>query len=440
MTTRRRLLMTAYHYDRAYSMESRLTWQRAEYASREYDVTVLCARPPIDERALGDEKSKSAASHGVTVELLPLNRVERALMGIPGCYYAGYRLWHRRAFQRAQQLHAEHSFSLVHHVSFCGFREPGDCWRLGSPFIWGPVGGTQPFPPAFLGELAWRDALREIARNVVNGLQLKFDPRVRQASTKSACVLAANRAVAADLERALGIQSHVQLETGVDALPNAIARSSNEDGPLQILWAGRLQPWKGLPLLLKGLASLPDGTRYRLRVLGQGPCELRWRRLAETFGIAGNIEWVGWPEYEGQLPHYKWADVFAFTSLRDTSGTGLLEALAAGAPIVGIDHQGAADIMTPRCALPVDANSPRAAIDGFRRAVARLAADRKLLASLSVGAIERTRDFTWERQWAVMRQVYATAERRAAALSSNTVERIISEHGIQQPELVETFS
>ena len=437
--TRRRLLMTAYHYDRAYSMESRLTWQRAQSAARDYDVTVLCARPPIDADDLADAASPSD-DRGVGVELLPLSRTERVLMATPGLYYLGYRLWHRRACQRARVLHAERPFSLVHHVSFCGYREPSDCWKLGAPFVWGPVGGTQPFPRAFLGELDRIAALREVVRNVANRLQLRFDPRVRRAARQSACVLAANRAVANDLAEALKIQPLVQLETGVDPFPQAEPRSADNSQPLRILWAGRLQPWKGLPLLLKALAALPSDVRYQLRILGQGPCERRWRRLADELGIAANIEWLGWPAYEGQLPFYTWADVFAFTSLRDTSGTGLLEALAAGAPIVGVNHQGAADVMTARCAMPVDVATPHTAINGFRGTLSKLAADRRLLASLSAGALQRSRDFAWERQWTVLKQVYAEAERRSAAASSPTITPAILEPAVRELELVETFS
>ncbi len=429
--------MTAYHYDRAYSMESRLTWQRAQFAASDYDVTVLCARPPIDANDRADVAS-SFNDSGVSIELLPLNRMERALMATPGLYYLGYRLWHRRAFQQAQVLHAERPFSLVHHVSFCGYREPSDCWQLGVPFVWGPVGGTQPFPSAFLGEIGHSDALREVVRNVANGLQLRFDPRVRRAAQHSACVLAANRAVANDLAGTLKIQPLVQLETGVDAFPQAEPRTVDDSRPLRILWAGRLQPWKGLPLLLKALAALPSDVRYQLRILGQGPCESRWRCLADELGVAAKIEWVGWPAYDGQLPFYAWADLFAFTSLRDTSGTGLLEALAAGAPIVGLDHQGAADVMTPRCALAVDAATPRSAIEGFRDAVEKLAADRQLLATLSAGAIKRARDFAWERQWTVLKQVYAEAVRRSA--SPQAVTPVFPEPAVRDLELVETFS
>ena len=429
--------MTAYHYDRAYSMESRLTWQRAQFAASDYDVTVLCARPPIDADDLAAVAS-SGNDSSVSIELLPLNRMERSLMATPGLYYLGYRLWHRRAFQHAQVLHAERPFSLVHHVSFCGYREPSDCWKLGVPFVWGPVGGTQPFPRAFLGEIGRSDALREIVRNVANGLQLRFDPRVRRAAQHSACVLAANRAVANDLAGALKIQPLVQLETGVDAFPQAAPRTADDSRPLRILWAGRLQPWKGLPILLRALTALPSDVRYQLRILGQGPCESRWRRLADELGIAANIEWVGWPAYDGQLPFYAWADLFAFTSLRDTSGTGLLEALAAGAPIVGLNHQGAADVMTPRCALAVDAATPRTAIEGFRAAIEKLAADRQLLATLSAGAIQRARDFAWERQWTVLKQVYAEAERRSA--SPQAITPVIPEPAVRELELVETFS
>lgn len=437
---RRRLLITAYHYDRMYSMESRLSWQRAEHAAQEYDVTVLCARAPMDWD--GYETKVSASPRGVRLELLPLNGLERRLMRTPGMYYLGYRMWHRRALRRAQALHREQRFALVHHVSFCGYREPSDMWKLDAPFVWGPVGGTQPLPSSFLGELSTLDAIRERIRGVVNALQLRFDGRVRRAAQHAQCVLAANQAVGADIARALQVQPLVQLETGIHEMPEAQPRQSESDEPLRILWAGRLQAWKGLSLLFKGLAALPQGTRYQVRVLGQGPCEAQWRQLAETLGIAAHVEWAGWPDYDGQLPHYQWADMFAFTSLRDTSGTGLLEALAAGAVIVGLDHQGAADVMTGKCSIPVVADSPNTAIEGFRWAISRLANDRQLLANLSAHAIDRAREFAWDRQWTVMREIYTQAQRQSVAATGGaaTPEAAIAEPRVRELQLVETFS
>jgi glycosyltransferase involved in cell wall biosynthesis len=413
---RRRLLITGYHYDRAYSMESRLSWQRAQHAAREYDVTVICAREEITGvgEAPGDVQP-------VDVNHLPLNRIERALMSLPGAYYLGYRLWHRRVFRRAQQLHAHRPFNLVHHVSFCGYREPSDGWRLGVPFVWGPIGGTQLFPVRFLNQLDPLGAARELIRNMANYCQLRLDRRVRRAARSAASVLAANGEVASSLRAVIGVDAVVQLETGVDgADPAVLARRKVRDDsqPLRILWSGRLQPWKGLPLLLRALAKLPAESRYTLRILGQGPCQRRWQRLAARLGVGAHIEWAGWAEYPDQLAHYQWADVFAFTSLRDTSGTGLLEALAAGAPIIGLNHQGAADVMSDCCAIAVSVSNAADAIDGFRDAVARLAADRPLLRSLSEGAVRRAEDFAWDRQWNVFREIYHRAEQLRPTQSS----------------------
>jgi glycosyltransferase involved in cell wall biosynthesis len=404
---RPRLLMTAYHYDRAHSMESRLSWQRAQHAAEEFDVTVICA---LGESGVGSDR--------VTVVELPASQAERALMARTETYYLAYRLWQRRVYRRARRLHRERPFDVVHQVSFCGYREPSDCWRLGAPFVWGPVGGTRPFPRAFLRELDLRGAVREVLRNIVNDCQLRFGLRVRRAMHSASVVMSANREIARDLQRRFGVEPRVQLETGISQLRTAPRPRRDETAPLKILWAGRLRSWKGLPLLLKGLAALPAECRYTLRVLGEGSSRERWQRLAERLGIAANIEWAAWPPYAGQLPHYDWADVFAFTSLRDTSGTGLLEAIAAGAPIIGLDHQGAADIMTEACAVRVPAINPRAAIDGFRDAIARLAGDADDLARLSAGAMERAAQFHWDRQWDVMRQVYAGALRLNDAIEA----------------------
>jgi glycosyltransferase involved in cell wall biosynthesis len=402
------LLLTAYHYDPVFSMESRLAWHRAQQAAREYDVTVICAR---------GEVGQFRGQHGgqITVVGLPLTRIERTMMKRVVPYYLGYRRWHARVFALAQRLHAERPFDLVHHVSFCGYREPGYCWRLGVPFVWGPVGGTAQFPLAYLGELNAGAAVRELTRNVVNRGQLQFDRRVRRAARASAAILAANREVADDLATRLGVAPKVQLETGVAHVRETPRPSRDPNEPLRILWAGRFRSWKALPLLLRGLAQLPPDCKYRLRLLGQGPAQTRWQRLAIRLGINEKIEWAGWPEYPEQLPHYDWADVFAFTSLRDTSGTGLLEALAAGAPIVGLDHQGVADVMTSECALRVPVTHPAETASAFATAITRLAGDVGLLARLSAGALARARWYQWDRQWEAFREVYREARLPSAA-------------------------
>ncbi|MEQ8846246.1 glycosyltransferase family 4 protein [Botrimarina sp.] len=409
------------------SMETRIGWRRAVHAARRgHDVTVLHGRPGCQPLLIGEAERLGLSAN---LRFVPVGRgaIGELLSRHSLTYYAGYRRWHADAYRVARQLHAQRPFDLVHQTTYCGFREPGDAWRLGVPFVWGPVGGTQNFPTAYLSQLAPGEALFEISRNVVNGIQLRLCPRVRAATREAAVLVAATRRAADDLEAAQGRRPPVRLETAIDH-PIAPPREPRAEGePFRILWAGRMRAWKTLPLLLRALPLLPASVDWRLSVLGVGSSERGWRRLADRLGIGDRVEWLGWPAYRQTLPHYAAADALAFTSMRDTSGTGLLEALAAGTPIVGVDHQGAADIMTPDCALPIPVGRPSQTVHGFSRALTLLATDPVLWRRLSRGALRRAEEYTATREAEALLRWYDLAvEGRSPARSSSGPSRPVA--------------
>ncbi|QDT68390.1 D-inositol 3-phosphate glycosyltransferase [Planctomycetes bacterium MalM25] len=411
---RRHVLQIAYACHPEQSMETRIGWRRALAAATRHEVTVLHGGPEHSE-LLAEATEKHGLSDRlrfVAVEPGPLGGL---LNQSATTFYLSYRLWHRTALQTAKRLHAERAFDLVHQTTFCGFREPGHGWKLGAPFVWGPIGGTQAYPLAYLGQMGPRCAWIELCRNAINWWQLRLGRRVRRAAREAEVVVAATQQAARDIRPLRGADMPVQLETALDTpiLEPKPPRSASE--PFKILWAGRLRSWKTLPLLLKALPLLPADVDWRLRVLGVGSSERAWRRVAERLGVADRIEWLGWPEYRETLPHYREADAFAFTSMRDTSGTGLLEALAAGTPIVGVDHQGAADIMTTQCATPVPVGRPQDTIRGFATAITRLARDPDEWRRLSEGARARAESYRWDDQTSLLLDWYDQAWRRASS-------------------------
>ena len=123
-------------------------------------------RPPI-------EKYLSVAGPIPQLEFVfvPSSRWERVYR-YPMLFYPLYNRWHRRAYKIARNLHARLPFDLAHQLTFCGFREPGYLWKLGVPFVWGPVGGVQNFPWRFLPAAGMVGGIREAIRNVVNVGQL----------------------------------------------------------------------------------------------------------------------------------------------------------------------------------------------------------------------------------------------------------------------------
>ncbi|MCA9238788.1 MAG: glycosyltransferase family 4 protein [Planctomycetales bacterium] len=352
-----------------------------------------------------------AAEHGVA-DSIRFVTVEHSRFGA-WCYAKdllhlhGYRQWHGRAIQRARRLHAKKPFDLVHQVNFCGFREPGFGWTLGLPFVWGPVGGTQNFPLRYLGLTCPLSGAREVLRNAVNSFQLRHSSRLQKAARHASTVLAATRCAQRDLRCYSGIEAGLELEAGLDHDPLPPRMRRDPAQPIRLLWTGRLRAWKGLPLLLRAAAKLPADVPFELRVLGEGACESSYKKLAEKLGIADRTQWVGWGDYPTTLPHYEWADLFVFTSLRDTSGAGLLEALAAGAPIIGLDHQGAADIMSPSCAVPIPLSHPSETIDRIQAAIARLAQDPDRHLRLSRGAQQRAHAFVWRKRVNALENLYS---------------------------------
>ena len=118
------------------------------------------------------------------------------------------------------------------------------------------------------------------------------------------------------------------------------------------------------------------------------------------------MTWMGCLPFEEALRQYDWANALAFTSLRDTSGNVVLEALAHGLPVICLDHQGVRDIVTPECGIKVPVTRPREVIDGLTGALTTLARDPALRERLGRGALERAREYLWSRQGERMADVY----------------------------------
>ncbi len=393
-------------------------WNRAVQSARFCDTWVIC-----EERDFAPDIARYIEQHGAIAGLkfcfVAKTRFEAALARVPGLYYLSYNLWHRRAYRAAVRLHAEVGFDVVHQATRSGYREPGYLWRLDAPFIWGPLGGTQSYPWRFLGEAGLKGARREIFRNVFNTLQLHLSLRVRRAAQRADAVLAGNSTIRRDLEGAFGIKTTTLLDTGLPGRARRGPRAATADRPLRLLWSGIVEPRKALTLLIKALARLPAEARYELRILGQGSQRRRCERLARELGVEPHCRWLGWVPLAQVTEQYDWADVFVFTSLQDTTGTVVCEALGAGLPVVCLDHQGVGDLVDDSCGVKISVTTPREVVAGLGAAISKLARDRDLCRQLGDGAVRRARRCEWsylaERTVDVYREVLSARERHASA-------------------------
>lgn len=117
---------------------------------------------------------------------------------------------------------------------------------------------------------------------------------------------------------------------------------AGREGRLELLGTGRLIPRKGFEKLVEAAAAVQQGGRdVRVTLAGSGPEEPRLRELARDLGV--DLRLVGLVEQRDLPRLYAEADVYAFPTFEDPFGIVLLEAAAAGLPIVASPHGGATE-------------------------------------------------------------------------------------------------
>ena len=113
-----------------------------------------------------------------------------------------------------------------------------------------------------------------------------------------------------------------------------------------LLYVGRIAREKGLDLLLNTFAEVhARRPQTRLLLVGSGPYLEGAEALRGQLSLGEAVTFVGPVPYAEIAPYYAAADLFVFSSTTETQGLVLLEALAAGTPVVAVSAPGAADII-----------------------------------------------------------------------------------------------
>jgi phosphatidylinositol alpha-mannosyltransferase len=205
------------------------------------------------------------------------------------------------------------------------------------------------------------------------------------------------------------------IPNGVDVERFASARPIERwrDGTPNILFLGRLEDRKGVMHLLRAYRRLrQDGANGRLLVVGTGPQERDVRRYIATRRLRG-VELIGRVSDEDKARYFATADVYVSPATgRESFGIVLLEAMAAGAPIVCSDIHGYKGVVRrDREAILVPPRDHRALAGGIRRVLD----DPELRARMGESGQERAQQFSWERITAKVEDYYSFVIRRLAS-------------------------
>ncbi|MGB7442806.1 MAG: glycosyltransferase [Coleofasciculaceae cyanobacterium] len=281
-----------------------------------------------------------------------------------------YFLWQQQACKVALELDKEHNFDIVHHVTMGSLTGGSWLWRINKPFVFGPAGGGQVAPPAFKKYFlkGWKT---EAIRSFIVKQLIPLNPFLVGTFSKTDLVLAANRDTV-KLSQQLGTRrAELFFDAGLpeEYFPQQPPLRESTSPELRLLWVARMFPRKALLLALEGLGQVNRQVPFRLSIVGGGTQEASLPGWIKEFGLEGKVDFLGFLSWEEVKHQYLNNDVLLFTSLRDTGGAQLLEAMAQALPIITLNHHGAGDHVPEKAGIKLPVNQPQETVEALAKAV-----------------------------------------------------------------------
>lgn len=297
---------------------------------------------------------------------------------------------------------------LVHQPTPISPKQPSAIHGFGVPVVIGPLNGDINYPPAFSymesGLVRVSIAFSRFAGRVLNFLI----PGKRRA----AAILVSNdrtrRAVPSTRAKIINLVANaVDLGSWDGGPPKLAGKAPGE--PPRFVFLGRLVDFKMVDQLLIAFAPVAKKYNARLDIIGEGKVRPALEAQASQIGVASHVTFHGWQKYKESAAIMAKADAMVFPSLRECGGAVVMEAMAAGLPVIAADWGGPADYVGDDDAGILIKPDTR---DGFVRdltaAMTKIAADPALARQMSDNARARAvREFQWSSRVDALMKVYS---------------------------------
>lgn len=162
-----------------------------------------------------------------------------------------------------------------------------------------------------------------------------------------------------------------------------------------IVYVGRLKRYKGLEVVLQGLARIAtEGLRPRLLIAGRGDDRTRLERVARAIGVERRVEFLGYISEDEKVELLQRAWVNVYPSPKEGWGLTNIEAAACGTPTVASDSPGLRESVDDGVSGHLVAHDD---VDAWADRLRTLMGDADRRQTLGIGAAEHAARFSWDR-------------------------------------------
>jgi len=334
--------------------ENYFGWAAVQALARDHQLWVLTSRRNMSdlERAAEEGLVPANVRFVFAGKFRPWhpNRMRARMQG-----WREYIQFTKNSLAVARELHRMEKFDVVHHVTFTAWRVASPLWRLGIPFVLGPICGDEEFPFRLFPILSPAGAAFELTRKVSNVI-CRLSPGVRRSIREAAHIFAITRE-AEQLTKAMrgSGQGISHLSPGFYSAAKVAGFSrfvpgKNVSGALRLYAAGNLGGQKCIALAFQALARVKRrGVNFHYHLGANGPEIPHLKKLAARLGLTQEVLFGGGMRREDYQQELGNTHVYLLPSMRETVGLTMLEAMLAGCVPVVADNGGPSVAVTEDC-------------------------------------------------------------------------------------------
>lgn len=187
----------------------------------------------------------------------------------------------------------------------------------------------------------------------------------------------------------------------------SVCNKKSENKECVFLVAGRMIYRKGLDFLFDALMRIPAETKYQVRIVGDGPeLEHLRRRCAENQNLSKHVSCMGAIPYVKMEKEYASADVFIMPSIRETTGTVLLEAMSKGIPVITINKFGGATLFDENTGWLYEGNTKEEYIENLKKAILECIENPSEVVRRGTNARKKAEAYTWQEKNNKYQEIY----------------------------------
>lgn len=408
------LLILAFALSPTKGSEYSVAWNYVTHMSKYYRLTVLYG---VSGTHLGDcdemeEFTKTKGLPNVTFVCIKPNRWTNALNWcnrhnfLNYTFYFAYQAWQKQVYKKATNLIKHEKFDLIHFVGPTGYREPGYLWKLGLPYIWGPIGGANNNNLTLTKNISTISKLKFVFRNWANKIQLKHNRRLQQALKRTDILLTSTSENQQIFKTILHADSTYLPE---NAIASEIKLNENKfnNNNFHFIFVGSLIPRKAVNILLEALTLVKHKEKITVDIVGDGPERQTLELFAKKHQLQDLINW------HGQLPRDKAVELFnnahmhVITSTSEGNPTTIWEAMSYGVPTITFDHCGMHDTICKRCGIRIPIYTYDQCVTDLAIEIDKLLEYPERFKQLAIGTIECARNFTWGNREKFLNKLYS---------------------------------